>query len=51
MLCAVREYVSGTKNSGALLDLLAAETMEGEEDAGMKPGRRKVLYEEVSSNS
>ncbi|KAH7333742.1 hypothetical protein B0J17DRAFT_696543 [Rhizoctonia solani] len=43
---SVREYVSGTKNSAALLDLLAAESMEGEEDTTMKQGRKKVLYEE-----
>ncbi|CAE6421872.1 unnamed protein product [Rhizoctonia solani] len=42
----VKEYVSGTKDSAALLDLLAAESIEGEEDTGMKQGRRKVLYEE-----
>ncbi|KAG8690408.1 exosome catalytic subunit dis3 [Ceratobasidium sp. 423] len=42
----VREYVTGTKNSAALLDLLAAESMAGEEDTEMRQGRRKVLYEE-----
>lgn len=45
---SVREYVNGAKNSSALLDLLAAESMEGEPDVGMKAGKRKVLYEEVS---
>ncbi|ELU38691.1 mitotic control protein dis3 [Rhizoctonia solani AG-1 IA] len=44
---SVREYVTGTKNSAALLDLLAAESVGGEGDVEMKQGRRKVLYEEV----
>ncbi|QRW26270.1 exosome complex exonuclease DIS3/RRP44 [Rhizoctonia solani] len=43
---SVREYVTGTKNSAALLDLLAAESVGGEGDVEMKQGRRKVLYEE-----
>ncbi|CAE6442699.1 unnamed protein product [Rhizoctonia solani] len=42
---SVKEYVTGTKNSAALLDLLAAESTEGE-DTEMKQGRRKLLYEE-----
>ncbi|CAE7125980.1 unnamed protein product [Rhizoctonia solani] len=41
---SVREYVTGTKSSAALLDLLAAESME-EDDSGTKQ-KRKVLYEE-----
>lgn len=47
----VREYVSGAKNSSALLDLLAAESTEGEPDVEVKAGKRKVLYEEVSRYS
>ncbi|CUA70573.1 exosome complex exonuclease DIS3/RRP44 [Rhizoctonia solani] len=43
---SVREYVSGTKSSAALLDLLAAESVEGDEETGTKQGRRKVLYDE-----
>ncbi|KAG9108384.1 exosome catalytic subunit dis3, partial [Ceratobasidium sp. 392] len=42
----VREYVAGAKDSGALLDLLAAESMEGEPEGMARGGRRKVLFEE-----
>ncbi|CAE6477184.1 unnamed protein product [Rhizoctonia solani] len=48
---SVREYVNGTKSSAALLDLLAAESIEGEEDTGMKQARKKVLYEEYLSQA
>ncbi|KAG9075869.1 exosome catalytic subunit dis3, partial [Ceratobasidium sp. UAMH 11750] len=43
---SVREYVSGAKDSGALLDLLAAESMEGEPEGMARGGRRKVIFEE-----
>ncbi|KAG9080496.1 exosome catalytic subunit dis3, partial [Ceratobasidium sp. 370] len=46
----VREYVSGAKDSAALLDLLAAESMEGEPEGMARGGRRKMIFEEGSVN-
>ncbi|KAG8744793.1 exosome catalytic subunit dis3 [Ceratobasidium sp. 414] len=47
---SVREYVSGAKDSGALLDLLAAESMEGEPEGMARGTRQKVIFEEGSVN-
>ncbi|KAG8771111.1 exosome catalytic subunit dis3 [Ceratobasidium sp. 428] len=48
---SVREYVTGAKDSGALLDLLAAESMEGEPEGMARGGRRKVLFDEYLPQS
>ncbi|QRV85273.1 exosome complex exonuclease DIS3/RRP44 [Ceratobasidium sp. AG-Ba] len=47
---SVREYVTGAKDSGALLDLLAAESMEVEGEGEVR-GRKRVIFDEYLPQS